>query len=243
MVAAEREFHGFTPGTLRFFRGISRNNNREWFVAHKAEYESHVRAPMLALIEEVDVRLATLIPEVIGSPRKSMFRIYRDVRFSADKSPYKTHAACWFFHRDAGHSVGAEAAHGGAGFYFQLDAKSSFCGGGIWMPPRPALVLIRQALATGHEEFSAIVRARSFKRTFGALESEAMLKRLPKGYEPGHPASEWLRYQSFTAGCELSRDDIMSPRLPDILARRYANMVPFVRWLNTALGLRAVTAR
>ena len=243
MATDMNDFRGFEPGVFTFFRGLTRNNRKEWFEEHRSDYEGKVKAPMLALIEEVDTRLATIVPEIIGSPRKSMFRIHRDVRFSKDKSPYKTHAACWFYHRDAGHSIGGEAAHGGAGYYFQFDAKSSFCGGGIWMPPRPALQRIRQSLADDYQGFVDIVSSRAFRQRFGALDEEAMLTRVPRGYDADHPAAKWLRYQSFTAGRELTTDDLLSPKLPDTLAKQFAAMAPFVRWLNAALGLKEARTR
>src|SRR6266542_2229693 len=89
----------FTTATFTFLRGLARNNRKPWFEAHRAEYEAVVVQPMRELIEEMDVRLASFAPEIIGDPKRSMFRIYRDIRFSKDKSPYKTHAACWFYHR------------------------------------------------------------------------------------------------------------------------------------------------
>ncbi|PYO44575.1 MAG: TIGR02453 family protein, partial [Gemmatimonadetes bacterium] len=110
----------FSAATLTFLRSLKRHNNRPWFEAHRAEYEAAVKQPMHALIEEMDVRLARLAPEIVGDAKRSMFRIYRDIRFSADKSPYKTHASCWFYHRDGSRAVGREAAGGGAGFYFQI---------------------------------------------------------------------------------------------------------------------------
>src|SRR5437899_12331756 len=110
----------FSAATLTFLRSLKRHNNRSWFEAHRAEYEAAVKQPMHALIEEMDVRLARLAPEIIGEPKRSMFRIYRDIRFSADKSPYKTHASCWFYHRDVSRAVGREAAGGGARFCCQL---------------------------------------------------------------------------------------------------------------------------
>ena len=92
------------------------------------------------------MRLATLAPEIVGDPKRSPFRIHRDVRFSADKSPYKTHVACWFHHADAGRGVGAATPHGGAGFYFHMEADRASIGGGIWMPPRPTLQRIRERI-------------------------------------------------------------------------------------------------
>lgn len=236
-------FTGFPRGALTFLRGLARNNRKEWFEAHRDDYERSLRAPMRALVEEVDVRLARFAPEIIGSPRKSMFRIHRDVRFSKDKSPYKTHAACWFFHRDAGHGVGSDAAHGGAGFYFHLAPTGTFCGGGIWMPPRPALQQLRERIAEDPDGFIELVTAPAFRRRFGALDDEAMLVRMPRGFAPEHPAATWLRHQSFTAGCEVPAEAVTSPKLPDLLAKHFEAMTPFVRWLNGALGLRPATAR
>ncbi len=237
-------FRGFSPKAMTFLRGLARNNRKEWFEAHRDDYEDALRAPMRLLIEEVDVRLADFIPEIVGSPKKSMFRIHRDVRFSKDKSPYKAHAACWFFHRDAGSGVGGEAAHGGAGFYFHMEPIGSFCGGGIWMPPRPALAKIRESLTDDYEGFNDVVLDKAFKRRFGALSEEApMLTRMPRGIDPAHPAGALMRYQSFTAGCEVKLTDIQSAKLPDVLAKQYAAMTPFIRWLNTALGLRPSSGR
>lgn len=236
-------FTGFRPAAMTFFRGLRKNNRKEWFEEHRDDYEREVKQPLLALIEEVDVLLARFAPEIIGSPRRSMFRIHRDIRFSKDKSPYKTNAACWFYHRDAGNGVGADAAHGGAGFYFQFSPESTFCGGGVWMPPRPALNRIRQSLADDHEGFEDIVLAAAFKRRFGALETEHKLTRPPRGFAPDHPAGDWLRYQSFTAGQELTVTDFTNPKLPQILAKSFEVMTPFVRWLNTASGLKPSTMR
>lgn len=231
-------FTGFRPQALTFLRQLKRHNTRPWFEANRARYEAEVRDPLRALVEQVDVLLAGRAPEITGDPRRSVFRIHRDVRFSRDKSPYKTQAACWFYHADAGKGVGSEAG-GGAGFYFQLAPGECFLGGGIWMPPRPALHRIRARLLDEHEEFEAIVLARGFRRRFGALSDEAMLTRLPRGIAPGHPAARWLRHQSFTAGRELTEREALSPRLAGLLARDFEALTPLVRWLNEALGYRA----
>jgi uncharacterized protein (TIGR02453 family) len=233
----------FTPKAFTFLRGLAKHNRKEWFEAHREAYEAEIKRPLAWLIEEVDVHLASIAPELIGSPKKSAFRIHRDVRFSKDKSPYKTHAACWFFHRDAGRGVGTEAAHGGAGFYFHLAPEGSFCGGGIWMPPRSAVAKIRQAIADDVRDWEALVRAPAFRRRFGALDTDGMLTRMPRGYAADHPAGDWLKYQSFTAGCALSPEEVTSPKLPQLLARHYAAMAPFVRWLNAALGLPEAAQR
>ncbi len=236
-------FAGIPARGITFLRGLKKNNRKEWFEEHRTDYDTYLRQPMLQLVEETDVRLAEITPEIIGSPKKSMFRIHRDVRFSKDKSPYKTHAACWFFHRDSGSGVGSDAAHGGAGFYFHTAPEGSFCGGGIWMPPRPALQRIRQSLVDDVEGWEEIVRARGFVRRFGELDPEGMLTRMPRGYDEQHPAARWLKHQSFTAGVELSPAEVQSAKLPDTLAKHFAAMAPMVRWLNGALGLKPSTMR
>lgn len=241
--ATPDSFPGFRPAALTFLRGLKKNNRKEWFEEHRDDYEREIKIPLLALIEEVDVLLAGFAPEIIGSPKRSMFRIYRDVRFSKDKSPYKTHAASWFYHRDGGSSVGSEAAHGGAGFYFHLAPEGTFMGGGIWMPPRPVLNRIRQNIADDHEGFEDIILSAGFKKRFGALEKESMLTRPPRGFAPDHPAGDWLRYQSFTAGREVTPEEYLSPKLPSILAKHYEAMTPFIRWLNEASGLKPSTMR
>jgi len=232
----------FTPASLAFLRGLARHNNKPWFEAHRESYENEVRAPMRALIEEMDVRLARLAPEITGDPKRSMFRINRDIRFSKDKSPYKTHAACWFRHQGASHKVGGDAEEGSAGLYFHLQPGKSFVGAGIWMPPRPALNKIRDAIAEDTKGFARVVEDPRSSR-FGGLDDGAMLKRMPRGFAEDHPAAKWLRYQSFTIGRELSDMQVLGPGLVRLLEADFTLMMPLVRWLNGALGLKPATAR
>jgi len=233
----------FTPATLRFLRGLARNNRKVWFEAHRVEYEAVVQVPMRALIEEMDVRLARFAPEIIGDPRRSMFRIYRDIRFSKDKSPYKTHAACWFYHRDGSRAVGREAAGGGAGFYFQIAPGTSFVGGGMWMPPREALARLRDAIAEDPRRFQRIVTDRRVARRFGGLDEDVVLTRVPRGYAADHPSARWLRCQSFTLGRRVRNSQATSARLPALLERDFRLIVPLVRWINGVLGLKAAERR
>ena len=230
----------FTAATFRFLRDLARHNAKPWFEAHRAEYERDMRAPMRELIEEMDVRLAR---EITGDVKRSMFRIYRDIRFSKDKSPYKTHAACWFYHRDAHSGVGGDAEGGGAGFYVHVEPSRSMVGAGIWMPPRPLLTRLRDAIAEHPAAFARVVRDSSFVRRYGGLDDEAVLKRMPRGFPDSHPAARWLRYQSFTAGRRLRDAEVASKRLPAVLQADFARLRPLVRWLNGALGPRAATRR
>lgn len=247
-------FAGFPPAALAFLRGLAAHNEKAWFEAHRDQYEAAVRAPTLALVDEVDARLGALAPEFVGDRRRSPFRIYRDVRFAKDKRPYKTNAGCWFFHRDvragapkdAGGGTGAaggSAVHGGAGFYFHLEPGASFCAGGLWMPPRPALALVRSRIADRPGDLPALVAAPVFGQRFGGLSREAMLVRTPRGYAADEATAEWLRYQSFTASQPLADDVVTAPDLVDRLIDAYAALLPFVRWLNLALGLRPADRR
>lgn len=241
MVAGEvtrARFEGFRPQALGFLRRLKRNNRKEWFEGNRAVYETEVRDPMRALVEEMDVRLARLAPELTGDPRHSIFRIHRDIRFSADKSPYKTNAACQFYHHDAGRGAGQDAQGAGAGLYFQLEDRQCFVAGGMWMPARPALERIREALADSPDGFQRLLRAPAFRRRFGRLDAEAVLKRMPRGYAEDHPAGQWLRYRSFTATRLMTEPEVQSSRLPGILARDFAVLVPLVRWINEALGYK-----
>ena len=138
-------FSRFDPAALTFLRGLKRNNAKPWFEERRPTYEREILAPLRLLAEELDVRFAKLAPEFVAPPKRALFRIHRDVRFSRDKSPYKTHAALWVFHRDAGRGVGRDA-HGGAGFYFHLEPGASLVAGGFWMPPRPLLSTLRERL-------------------------------------------------------------------------------------------------
>ena len=233
----------FTPASLAFLRGLARHNRRDWFEAHRADYESAILRPIRELVEELDVRLARFAPEMVGDPRRSVFRIYRDVRFSKDKSPYKVHAACWFFHRDATHRVGQESHGGGAGYYFHLQPGSSLDAGGIWMPPKEARGKIRDAMAERPAAFERIVTAPGLKRRFRELDTDSVLTRVPRGYAADHPAARWLRYRTFTVSRALTDAQVTGARLPALLADDFERMLPLVRWLNTALGLKPAQRR
>jgi uncharacterized protein (TIGR02453 family) len=235
---ARAGFGGFRPQALAFLRRLKRNNRRDWFERSRAVYETEVRDPMRALVEEMDIRLARIAPEITGDPKRSMFRIHRDVRFSADKSPYKTNAACQFYHHDAGRGAGQDATGAGAGLYFQLADGECFVAGGMWMPARPALEKIRDRLAEEPEALERLLHAPAFRRRFGRLDQEEVLKRMPRGYRDDHPAAQWLRYRSFTATRMMTEREVQSPRLPALLARDFAALVPLVRWLNRALGYK-----
>ncbi|HXQ28731.1 MAG TPA: DUF2461 domain-containing protein [Gemmatimonadales bacterium] len=226
----------FSQAALTFFRGLAKHNEKPWFEAHREEYERQVRDPMRALIVEMDERFQRFAPEMTGDPKRSMFRINRDIRFSKDKSPYKTHAACWFQHRATAGRPGDNEG-GSAGFYFHLAPRSCSIGAGIWMPPRSALGKIRDAIVEDARGFERIVRHRGVVRRFGGLDDQNVLKRMPRGYGEDQPGASWLKYESFTMGRRLKDSQAMGPRLPALLESDFKALLPLVRWLNHAMGL------
>jgi uncharacterized protein (TIGR02453 family) len=224
-------------------RDLARNNEKAWFEAHRDVYEQQVRDPMRRLVEALDARLGSIAPEIVGDPKRSMFRIHRDVRFSKNKSPYKTNAGVWLYHRDAGRKVGTDGEGGGAGFYFHIDPTTCFMAGGMWMPARPALQRIREAIAAQPAALARLTSALGFRRRFDGLSEEAKLHRVPRDFAPDHPAAEWLKLQSFTARAGIDARVVTSPRLVDHLCRDIALLVPLVRWLNRALGYEPAKVR
>ncbi|MFN8573416.1 MAG: DUF2461 domain-containing protein [Gemmatimonadaceae bacterium] len=236
-------FTSFRPKGLTFLRQLKRHNDRTWFMDHRATYDEELLDPLRLLVEELDVRCADFAPEIVGNPKRSIFRIHRDVRFSKDKSPYKTHVSFWLTHVRAGHGVGSETHGAGAGYYVHVEPGASMVAGGIWMPPRDRLAAIRDAIAENPKAFASTLADPSFKRRFSSLSTEGMLKRLPRGFAPGHPAEPYLRYVSFTVSAPLTDDQVLNAKLPERIEKDFRLMLPFVRWLNTALGYPPVARR
>lgn len=233
----------FGTPALQFLRSLKRHNNRDWFEAHRADYESHLREPMRELIAELDARFARFAPEIIGDPRRSMFRIHRDIRFSKDKAPYKTNAGSWFYHAEAQRSVGRDSEGGSAGFYFHLEPGASFVAAGLWMPPPGQLARIREELGHNLKSFERVVNHPATVRRFGKLDASENLVRMPRGYAEDHPAAQWLRHRSFTLSRPLTDAQVTGARLGAVLAADFERLTPLVRWLNLALGLGPVPSR
>ncbi len=238
-------FSRFRPQALAFLRALKRNNAKHWFEAHRPEYDAEVLGPLKLLAEELDIRFGKVAPEFVAPPKRALFRIHRDVRFSKDKSPYKTHAALWVFHRDAGRGVGRDA-HGGAGFYFHIEPGASLVAAGFWMPPRPILNVLRERIVEEQQSFERLVKGAAFKRRFGGLtddEPGVRLTRVPRGFAPDHPAAHWLRFNSFTASRPLTDAEVLSPKLVDAVMKDYQVLLPLVRWLNGSLGFPSAKSR
>lgn len=211
---------------LRFLRSLKRNNRREWFNAHRDEYESHVRGPMVAILTELADDMLVLAPEIVVSP-KSMYRIYRDVRFSDNKAPYKTHVAASFPTRSL-------PKHEGAGLYFHVSPDEVWVGGGMYAPQTSQLHAVREHIAANFRRFRSIVESPGFKKQFGALEGER-LQRVPRGFPKDHAAADYLRFRQFLAGCELSPVIATSPRFYPAIVSAFRQAVPLIRFLNEPL--------
>src|SRR3982751_1205823 len=140
----------FTSESLRFLRGLKRNNRREWFLAHRDDYEAHVREPMTAIITRLAEDFRGFGPEFVANPKTSMYRIYRDVRFSPNKAPYKTHVAASFPTRGL-------PKHEGAGLYFHVSCDEVWIGGGMYAPQPPQLHAVREHIAGNFRRLRALV--------------------------------------------------------------------------------------
>ena len=218
----------FTPDTLKFLRALKRNNDREWFKARKDQYEAHVRAPMIAVIERLASDFKPFAPEIVASPKTSLYRIYRDTRFSDDKTPLKIQVSASF--RWKGLAKGE-----GAGLYLEVHPQWVWMGGGFWAPPQPQLVRIREHIALTWPEIDSVARARRFTRVLGPLSGE-MLTRVPRGYSSDHPAADYLKFKQFLGGREFPPEFATSKAFYPALLETYKAIMPLIRFLNRPLA-------
>jgi len=217
----------FTPVTLRFLRALKRNNDREWFKARREQYEAHVRRPMIAVIERLAHDFPRFAPEIVASPRTSLYRVYRDTRFSDDKTPLKIQASASFRWRGL-------ARGEGAGLYLEVHPRWVWMGGGFWAPPAPQLFAIREHIAVTYPEIDTVSRARGFRKLLGRLEGEK-LTRVPRGFSKDDPAAEYLKFKQFLGGREFPAEFAMSAEFYPALIDTYKALMPLIRFLNEPL--------
>jgi uncharacterized protein (TIGR02453 family) len=217
----------FTPRTLSFLRSVKRHNDREWFRARRDNYERVVRAPMAAVVERLAMDFQAFAPELIASPKHSLYRIYRDTRFSADKRPLKTHAAASFPHRRL-------PRHQGAGLYFEVATEWVWIGGGMWAPEPPLLLRVRTHIVDTWPELETTIRRRSFRQRLGDLRGDK-LTRVPRGFSAGHPAAERLKHYRFIAGREFPAAFAHDRAFYPTLVATFKALMPLVRFLNEPL--------
>jgi uncharacterized protein (TIGR02453 family) len=236
MAVATTSFTGFRPEAIQFLADLAANNDRAWFQPRKAEYERLLKTPMeelcVALEEEFRARDIPLHADATRSP----FRIYRDTRFSKDKSPYKTHVAASFGWAGDGVDAAAGRAHTenvhASGGYFHLQPGEIFVGGGVWHPDATWLNAFRRRIVDDFDGFEAIVDAPAFRSTFGEIGDDGeSLKRVPTGFPADHPAADLLRKKNVTFGRRLSDADATSPSLPTVIADSFAIGTPLMRYL------------
>jgi len=218
-------FPGFPAEGLAFFSSLQRNNRREWFQPRKAIFEASMKQPMRELVVAVNSAMKSFAPDYVTDPDKAIYRIYRDTRFSKDKTPYKDHIAASFSRR------GDKA---GAGYYFAVSHKEVAIGGGIYMPEPETLRAMRQHVAERHQEFRKIAGARAVRQLFTAVQGE-QLSRVPKGYSSDHPAADILRMKQYLLYVELPPDLATTPALYTEVVKHFRAMTPFVEFLNTPL--------
>jgi uncharacterized protein (TIGR02453 family) len=218
----------FSAQTIRFLNSLKRNNNRDWFKARKDRYEACVRGPMVDVVTQLASDFRRFAPELVASPQKSMYRIYRDTRFSDNKTPLKTHVA-------AGFPWKGLPRHEGAGLYFEVAAGWVWAGGGMWAPQTPQLHRVRENIADTFPEIKRLSQASTFRRHVGILEGER-LSRVPRGFSKDHPAAEYLKHYRFVAGREFPALLATSAEFYPTLLRTFRALMPLVRFLNEPLA-------
>ena len=226
------QFKGLPADFFAFFEELAANNERAWFEANKERYRQSVVAPMTYLVADMAPRLAKISKHYVADPKRALFRIHRDVRFSKDKSPYKTHAAAQFRHA-AGRDVHAP------GFYVHAAPGEIFVGAGIWMPPAPQLKAVRERIAKDPKAWRQAIGGKAFTATFGALSDDPAysLKRPPKGFDPDHPAIDDIKRTSFVFMRTAKPAEARKAGFIEIVDEAFRASTAPMRFLCGALGL------
>ena len=224
---AKTGFPGFSAEGIEFFRKLVKNNRREWFQPRKEIFETRLKQPMRELVHEVNREMGKFAPEYVTDPDRAIYRIYRDTRFSRDKTPYKDHIAASF--RRAG-----DWPHDGAGFYFAVSHKEVAVGGGMYMPQPETLKAVREHLAGHHEEFRKLLRTKALRDLYSGVKGE-QLTRPPTGYAAEHPAADLVRYKQLYFYEELAPDLATAGDLLPTIVGHLKAIAPFVRFLNSPL--------
>lgn len=213
------------PATLTFLRQLKKNNDKTWFDAHRKEYEA-AKKDFEGFVTDILKALVPLEPALANQQAKDCtFRIFRDVRFSKDKTPYKSHFGAFF--------ARGGRKWDGAGYYIHLEPGAIFAGGGLWMPEPALLKKVRQEIDYDLESFKAIVEDKSFKKRFSKLNGEALSKP-PQGYEADNPAIEYLKMKSITAGHAMKDEELTSKTALKNVVSVFTTLSPLVNFLNRA---------
>jgi uncharacterized protein (TIGR02453 family) len=218
----------FRPEALTFLRNLARHNDRDWFTPRKAIFEAELKEPMLAIIRKITDAMTGFAPSHVRPPEKSLFRIYRDTRFSNNKLPYKTHVAAWWSH------TGMEKTSG-AGYYFQVSPKGVVIAAGAYMPEKEQLAAIRNWLLDNHAAFRKILQKPAIRKTFAEFEGEA-LTRPPKGFPPEHPATDLIKYKQWGLSTTIPANSALQPNFAKVVIKHFKMLAPMVDALNTPIA-------
>jgi len=221
----------FTKDSLSFLADLAGNNNRDWFNPRKEDYKGLVQSPMLELAAELNHALAGFAPEFCTPPQKSVFRVYRDIRFSKDKRPYKTNIAALFW--DA-----RGEKRSGPAFYVSVSPNEVMIAAGLYSPAPPEALLLRQHIAGDHERLRKILAEKPLRRRFREMPSES-LQRAPKGFAADHPAMDLLLRKHWVLTSTETGDACLKPRFAASAATAFEALTPFVRFLNEPFAARA----
>jgi uncharacterized protein (TIGR02453 family) len=217
----------FSPQAIAFLRALKRHNDRAWFAPRKDQYDALVRRPRIALIERLAADFRSFAPDLVASPKASLYRIYRDTRFSENKAPYKTHVAAVFPCRGL-------PKHEGAGLYFHVSPDEVWVGGGMYSPQMAQLQLVREHIAANVHRLRAIVESPGFRRTVGGIEGER-LQRVPRGFAKDHQAAEYLKFRQFLAGRGFPPTVATSSSFYRSVLNVFRQVAPLTRFLNEPL--------
>jgi uncharacterized protein (TIGR02453 family) len=218
----------FRPEALKFLRNLARHNDREWFQPRKAQFEAELKEPMLAVVRKITDAMIDFAPAFVRPAEKSVFRIYRDTRFSNDKRPYKTHVAAWWLH------TGLEKTSG-AGYYFSVSAKEVVIAAGSYMPDKDQLSQIRHWLLEHHEEFRKLLQRAALRKAFVEFEGNP-LTRPPKGFPCEHPGMDLIRCRQWGLAATLPAETALKADLAAIVVRHFRIAAPVVDALNTPIA-------
>ncbi len=235
MTIATSTFTGFRPEAIDFLAELAEHNDRDWFQPRKADYEGLLKRPMEAMVAALAERLEAREIPLHADPARSIFRIYRDTRFSKDKSPYKTHLGAsfpWMEQTTEGYEVADAGAHGNGG-YFNFQPGEMYVGGGMWMAEKPRLDAFRRAIVEDPDRVRAALEEPGFVAAFGSVTAHEHLKRVPTGLPVDHPMADLFRYKDVVFGRRLSDDEVLSASLPDTLAEAFQAGMPVFEFLAT----------
>ena len=228
-------FTGFTRDAIQFLADLADHNDRTWFQPRKAQYERLLKEPLEALCVALDERFEAAGIPLRADPASSPFRIYRDVRFSKDKSPYKTHVAASFASAEDRLPVADRHRYGGVGGYFSFAPGQMVLGGGRWQPAAATMAAWRALVLERNAEVHAALEHPAFVKTFGRLGGDAY-RRVPAGSPPDHPDAELLKLRQLLFSRHLSDAEVLAPKLPDTITRSFVAALPLMRLLGELPG-------